>query len=43
MLGEVGLGMDYAQVRLAPSRLVFCMNWLGLAVRAHETGRPSHQ
>ncbi|MFE5706145.1 acyl-CoA dehydrogenase family protein [Rhodococcus koreensis] len=36
VLGEVGLGMEYAQVRLAPSRLVFCMNWLGLAVRAHE-------
>ncbi|MGC0362220.1 acyl-CoA dehydrogenase [Rhodococcus sp. 27YEA15] len=35
VLGEPGLGMQYAQVRLAPSRLVFCMNWLGLAVRAH--------
>lgn len=36
VLGEVGRGMEYAQVRLAPSRLVFCMNWLGLAVRAQE-------
>jgi acyl-CoA dehydrogenase len=36
VLGEVGRGLDYAQARLAPSRLTFCMNWLGLAVRAHE-------
>lgn len=36
VLGEEGKGMLYAGVRLAPSRLVFCMNWLGLAVRAHE-------
>ncbi|HVV12561.1 acyl-CoA dehydrogenase family protein [Amycolatopsis sp.] len=36
VLGEVGQGMEYAQVRLAPSRLTFCMNWLGLAVRAQE-------
>ncbi len=36
VLGEVGRGMEYAQVRLAPSRLLFCMNWLGLAVRAQE-------
>ncbi|MFG1795981.1 acyl-CoA dehydrogenase family protein [Nocardia sp. NPDC049149] len=35
VLGEVGQGLALAQVRLAPSRLVFCMNWLGLAVRAH--------
>lgn len=35
VLGEVGQGLPLAQVRLAPSRLVFCMNWLGLAVRAH--------
>lgn len=35
VLGEVGQGLVLAQVRLAPSRLVFCMNWLGLAVRAH--------
>ncbi|AHH17998.1 acyl-CoA dehydrogenase [Nocardia nova SH22a] len=36
VLGEVGRGLELAQVRLAPSRLVFCMNWLGLAVRAQE-------
>lgn len=36
VLGEVGRGMELAQVRLAPSRLVFCMNWLGLAVRAQQ-------
>ncbi|MGW4591867.1 acyl-CoA dehydrogenase family protein [Amycolatopsis thermoflava] len=36
VLGEVGLGMEYAQVRLAPSRLSFCMSWLGLATRAQE-------
>nr|WP_322756350.1 acyl-CoA dehydrogenase family protein [Frankia sp. Cas3] len=35
VLGEVGRGLEYAQVRLAPSRLTFCMNWLGLATRAH--------
>lgn len=36
VLGEVGRGLEHAQARLAPSRLTFCMNWLGLAVRAHE-------
>lgn len=36
VLGAVGQGMDYAQARLAPARLNFCMTWLGLAVRAHE-------
>ncbi|WP_433714417.1 acyl-CoA dehydrogenase family protein [Nocardia sp. CA-084685] len=36
VLGAVGQGLVLAQVRLAPSRLVFCMNWLGLAVRAHQ-------
>ncbi|MGW4125390.1 acyl-CoA dehydrogenase family protein [Nocardia sp. NPDC004711] len=47
VLGEVGRGLELAQVRLAPSRLTFCMNWLGLAVRAqqltadHITGRHS--
>jgi alkylation response protein AidB-like acyl-CoA dehydrogenase len=35
VLGEVGRGLEYAQARLAPSQLTFCMNWLGLAVRAH--------
>ncbi|KPM53921.1 acyl-CoA dehydrogenase [Frankia sp. CcI49] len=47
VLGDVGAGLRYAQVRLAPSRLAFCMAWLGLAARAHEmaaawiTGRSS--
>jgi acyl-CoA dehydrogenase len=36
VLGEVGLGFRYAQVRLAPARLTHCMRWLGLARRAHE-------
>ncbi|MFC8044636.1 acyl-CoA dehydrogenase family protein [Nocardia sp. NPDC057353] len=35
VLGTVGNGLPLAQVRLAPSRLVFAMNWLGLAVRGH--------
>jgi acyl-CoA dehydrogenase len=34
VLGEVGLGFGYAQVRLAPARLTHCMRWLGLARRA---------
>jgi alkylation response protein AidB-like acyl-CoA dehydrogenase len=37
VLGEVGAGFRYAQVRLAPARLTHCMRWLGAAVRAHET------
>jgi alkylation response protein AidB-like acyl-CoA dehydrogenase len=37
VLGEVGKGFRYAQVRLAPARLTHCMRWLGAAVRAHET------
>ena len=36
VLGEVGLGLKYAQVRLAPARLTHCMRWLGAARRAHE-------
>lgn len=36
VLGEVGQGFRYAQVRLAPARLTHCMRWLGAAVRAHE-------
>ncbi|WP_405136966.1 acyl-CoA dehydrogenase family protein [Nocardia sp. NBC_01388] len=36
VLGQVGRGLELAQVRLAPSRLTFCMNWLGLAVRAQQ-------
>ncbi len=36
VLGEVGEGYRYAQVRLAPARLTHCMRWLGAAGRAHE-------
>src|SRR5690242_907903 len=34
VLGEVGLGYRYAQVRLGPARLTHCMRFLGLARRA---------
>lgn len=34
VLGEVGQGYRYAQVRLGPARLTHCMRWLGLARRA---------
>ncbi len=34
VLGEVGLGYRYAQVRLAPARLTHCMRWLGIARRS---------
>jgi acyl-CoA dehydrogenase len=34
VLGEVGLGYRYAQVRLGPARLTHCMRWLGIARRA---------
>lgn len=36
VLGEVGHGFRYAQVRLAPARLTHCMRWLGQARRAHD-------
>ena len=36
VLGQVGEGYKYAQVRLAPARLTHCMRWLGLARRAHD-------
>lgn len=34
VLGAVGEGYRYAQVRLAPARLTHCMRWLGMARRA---------
>jgi acyl-CoA dehydrogenase len=34
VLGELGQGFRYAQVRLGPARLTHCMRWLGLARRA---------
>ncbi len=36
ILGEVGKGFRYAQVRLAPARMTHCMRWLGAARRAHD-------
>lgn len=36
VLGEIGRGFQYAQVRLAPARLTHCMRWLGQARRAHD-------
>ena len=36
VLGELGRGFRYAQIRLAPARLTHCMRWLGQARRAHE-------
>jgi acyl-CoA dehydrogenase len=54
VLGEVGKGFRYAQVRLAPARLTHCMRWLGQARRAHDValayaarrqafGKPLHE
>lgn len=37
VLGEIGKGFRYAQIRLAPARLTHCMRWLGQARRAHDT------
>ncbi|MBO1901551.1 acyl-CoA dehydrogenase family protein [Leucobacter weissii] len=37
VLGAVGEGFRYAQVRLGPARLTHCMRWLGLARRAQDT------
>lgn len=36
ILGEVGQGFRYAQVRLSPARLTHCMRWLGAARRAQD-------
>jgi acyl-CoA dehydrogenase len=36
VLGEIGKGFRYAQVRLAPARLTHCMRWIGAAQRAHD-------
>lgn len=36
VLGKVGEGFRYAQLRLAPARLTHCMRWLGAARRAHD-------
>jgi acyl-CoA dehydrogenase len=36
VLGEVGQGLRYAQLRLAPARLTHCMRWLGAATRAQD-------
>ena len=36
VLGEIGQGFKYAQVRLAPARLTHCMRWLGAAQRAQD-------
>ena len=36
VLGELGKGFRYAQIRLAPARLTHCMRWLGQAQRAHD-------
>ena len=47
VLGAVGEGFRYAQVRLAPARLTHCMRWLGVAQRAidiataYAAGRPA--
>lgn len=35
LLGEIGKGFRYAQVRLGPARLTHCARWLGLASRCH--------
>ncbi|WP_342234502.1 acyl-CoA dehydrogenase family protein [Inquilinus sp. OTU3971] len=36
VLGGIGDGFHYAQVRLVPARLTHCMRWLGAARRAHD-------
>lgn len=36
VLGEVGKGFAYAELRLDPARLTHCMRWLGVGVRSTE-------
>ena len=36
VLGQVGQGLKYAQVRLGPARLTHCSRWLGACRRAHQ-------
>ena len=36
VLGAVGEGFTYAQVRLAPARLTHCSRWLGACLRAQQ-------
>ena len=36
VLGAIGEGFRYAQVRLAPARVTHCMRWLGGACRVNE-------
>ena len=36
ILGEVGAGLGYAQLRLAPARLTHCSRWLGACLRAQD-------
>lgn len=39
VLGELGKGLEYAQIRLAPARLTHCMRWLGAATRCQDEAK----